>query len=163
VLHHKISAGERQVEPQKEPQRSKFWDIVQVLGAYVALPVGLLYPVGFFALFVQFMNYFFLDFYTAWYAASLVNRMATIEQGVTILSLALVASVILSVIIYRFLLAHGEGGVFGGVEPPTVWAKLFAAVTAAVTLRGFERRGRLYAKLIVFPWRSSSFTSATAG
>jgi hypothetical protein len=62
---------------------------VQTLAAYVAVPVALLYPVGFFASFAQFMNYYFLDFYTAWYTASLVNQMVAIEEGVTILALAL--------------------------------------------------------------------------
>jgi hypothetical protein len=69
-----------------ETQRISFLDVVQTLAAFVALPVALLYPVGFFALFAQFVNYFIMDLYTAWYAASLVNKMVAIEQGVTILA-----------------------------------------------------------------------------
>jgi hypothetical protein len=72
------------------------------------------------------MNYFFLDFYTAWYAASLVNRMVAIEQGVIILALALVASVVLSARIAKILRTHEKSGVSSG----------------------FERRGALYAKLV---------------
>jgi hypothetical protein len=55
---HRIIARDRQMGAR----RISFWDIVQLLAAYVAVPVALLYPVGFFALFFQFMNYFFLDF-----------------------------------------------------------------------------------------------------
>jgi hypothetical protein len=69
-----------------ETQRNSFLDVVQTLAAFVAGPVALLYPVGSFALFAQFVNYYFMDLYTAWYAASLVNRMVAIEQGVTILA-----------------------------------------------------------------------------
>jgi hypothetical protein len=97
-----------------ETQRISFLDIVQALAAYVAIPVALLYPVGFFALFAQFVNYYFLDLYTAWYAASLVNRMVAIEQGVTILALALMASVVLSASIARILLKHERSGVPSG-------------------------------------------------
>jgi hypothetical protein len=134
-----------------ETQRISFLDVVQTLAAFVALPVALLYPVGFFALFAQFVNYFFMDLYTAWYAASLVNKMVAIEQSVTILALALLASVILSVIIAERLLAHDKSIVPSGDEsrssPPeltTVRAKL----KAAFLLSGFERRGALYAELI---------------
>lgn len=86
--------------------RMSFPEIVQTLAAYVAIPVALVYPFGFFALFVQFTKYFRLDFYTAWYAASLVNRMVAIGQGVTILVLALVVSVLLSAKIAQILLKH---------------------------------------------------------
>jgi hypothetical protein len=132
-------------EDREDRKEIGFWDVAQTLAAFVAVPVALLYPVGFFALFFQFMNYFFLDFYTAWYAASLVNRMVAIEEGVTILALALIASVVLAAFVNRVLSAHDEGRVPGGDELPTVRAKLWAAIT----LRGFKRRGRLYAKLIV--------------
>jgi hypothetical protein len=53
-----------------ETPRISFLDVVQTLAAFVAAPVALLYPVGFFALFAQFVNYFYMDLYTAWYAAS---------------------------------------------------------------------------------------------
>jgi hypothetical protein len=66
----------------------------------------LLYPFGFVALFVQFTKYFGLDFYTAWYAASLVNRVVAIGQGVTILILALFGSVLLSAKIGQLFLRH---------------------------------------------------------
>jgi hypothetical protein len=137
VMNYKIVAGYSQMETN----RITFLDILQTLAAFVAVPVVLLYPVGFFALFAQFMNYFYLDVYTAWYATSLVNRMIAIEQGVTILALALGASVVLSGIIARLLLAHDEGNV---PKPPTVFAKL----KAVLTLRGFEHRGALSAELI---------------
>jgi hypothetical protein len=140
-MYHQLIAEERQVERDS----IGFWDVVQTLAAYVAVPVALLYPVGFFALFFQFMNYYFLDFYTAWYAAYLVNRMVAIEEGVTILALALMASVVLAAFVNRVLSAHDEGGVPVGDELPTAWAKL----KAASKLSGFERRGWLYAKLIV--------------
>ena len=51
---------------QDESQRTNWTEIAQTLAAYVAVPVALLYPFGFLALFVQFTNYFYLDFYTAW-------------------------------------------------------------------------------------------------
>ena len=141
-----------------ETQRTSFLDVLQTLGAFVAIPVALLYPVGFFALFAQFTNYFFLDFYTGWYAASLVNRMVAIEQGATILVLALVASVVLSAIIAQIFLTHAKSRVPSGFErrrslgkPSTVGAKLkalFARLKAAFTLSRYERRGVLCAKLL---------------
>jgi hypothetical protein len=92
-----------------DPQRRSGWlEIAQTLAAYVAVPVALVYPFGFFALFVQFTKYFYLDFYTAWYAASLVNRMVAIGQGVTILALALGVSVLLSAKIAQILLKHAK-------------------------------------------------------
>ena len=128
-MHNKIIARDRQMETQ----RISFLDVVQTLAAFVALPVALLYPVGFFALFAQFVNYYFMDLYTAWYAASLVNRMVAIEQGVTILALALLASVILTVIIARRFLAHDKSIVPSEDESNE---------------SRFERRGALYAELI---------------
>src|SRR5215210_535071 len=121
-----------------EAQRNSFLDVVQTLAAFVAGPVALLYPVGFFALFAQFVNYFFFDLYTAWYAASLVNRMIAIEQGFTIFALALVASVILSATIAWIFGTHHMS------STPTERANL----RAAFTLSGFERRPALCAKLI---------------
>ena len=91
---------------QKCPQSQggNWQDIAQTLAAYVAIPVALVYPFGFFALFVQFTHYYLFDFYTAWYAASLVNRMVAMGQGVNILALALVVSVPLAAIIAGILL-----------------------------------------------------------
>jgi hypothetical protein len=147
-MHHKIIARDRQMENQ----RISFFDVVQTLAVFIAVPVALLYPVGFFALFAQFVNYFFLDLYTAWYAASLVNRMVAIEQGVTILALALVAGVILSAIIAGRLLAHDKSIVPSGDEsrsgPPDELPTVRAKLKAAFTLSGFERRGALYAELV---------------
>jgi hypothetical protein len=91
---------------QEEAQGRNWLEIAQTLAAYVAIPVALVYPFGFLALFVQFTHYFNLDFYTAWYAASLVNRMVAIGQGVNILALALVLSVLLSATIAQILLKH---------------------------------------------------------
>jgi hypothetical protein len=127
-----------------EPPKITFWDIVQTLGAFVAVPVALLYPVGFVALFVQFVNYYFMDLYTAWYAASLVNRMIATEQGVTIFALALVASVLLSAWIASILYVHPKSS-----TPPVHANTIRANVIAAFTLSGFIRKSRLYAKLIV--------------
>ena len=90
--------------------RVSFLDIAQTLVAYLALPVALLYPFGFVALFAQFTNYFRLDFYTAWYAASLVDRVVALGQGVTILAAALVGSVLLSGIVAQMFLWHDTGG-----------------------------------------------------
>jgi hypothetical protein len=93
---------------QEESQRRSWTEIVQTLTAYVAVPVALVYPFGFFALFAQVTKYFYLDSYTAWYAASLVNRMVAIGQGVTILALALIGSVLLSALISQILLKHAK-------------------------------------------------------
>ena len=92
-------------------QRTTLVEAAQTLAAYVAVPVALVYPFGFFALFVQFAKYFFLDLHTAWYAASLTNRVLAIGQGTIILVLALVASVVLSAMFAQVLLNYnlGEG------------------------------------------------------
>lgn len=90
--------------------RDSFLSLAQTLTAYLALPVVLLYPFGFVALFAQFTNYFRLDFYTAWYAASLVNRVVALGQGVTILAAALIGSVLLSGIVGQIFLRHDDSG-----------------------------------------------------
>jgi len=90
--------------------RVSFLDIAQTLAAYLALPVLLLYPFGFVALFAQFTNYFRLDFYTAWYAASLVNRVIVLGQGASILAAALIGSVLLSGIVGQMFLWHDDSG-----------------------------------------------------
>lgn len=91
--------------------RVSFLAIAQTLAAYLAIPVVLLYPFGFVALFAQFTNYFRLDFYTAWYAASLVNRVVVLGQGATILAAALIGSVLLSGLVAQILLRHDNSGV----------------------------------------------------
>lgn len=91
--------------------RVSFLDIAQTLAAYLALPVVLLYPFGFVALFAQFTNYFRLDFYTAWYAASLVNRVIVLGQGAAILAAALIGSVLLCGIVAQMFLWHDYSGV----------------------------------------------------
>jgi hypothetical protein len=91
--------------------RLSFLTIAQTLAAYLALPVLLLYPFGFVALFAQFTNYFRLDFYTAWYAASLVHRVVILGQGATILAAALIGSVLLSGIVAQIFLWHDDSGV----------------------------------------------------
>jgi hypothetical protein len=53
------------VPPAQKPPSFSFLNLAQTLAAYLALPVVLLYPFGFVALFAQFTNYFRLDFYTA--------------------------------------------------------------------------------------------------
>jgi hypothetical protein len=146
-----------------ETQRTSFLDVLQALAAYVVVPVALLYPVGFFSLFAQFMNYFSLDVYTAWYAASLVNRMVAIEQGFTILAFALVVSVVLSASIAYILLKHVKSRVPSPIDQEllkhvksrvpspfeqerSVWTKL----KDALTLSRFERRLVLVFKLLIF-------------
>jgi hypothetical protein len=88
--------------------RMTFPEIAQALTAYVAVPAVLLYPFGFFALFVEFAGYFSFEFQTAWYAASLVNRMIVIGVGVTILIVPLIGSVLLTWIIGQILCKRGD-------------------------------------------------------
>lgn len=78
------------------------------MGAYLAVPTVLLYPVGLFAMFLQFTTYFELEFYTAWYAASLADRMMVIGLGATILVVALLGSVLLSWKVSRILCMHED-------------------------------------------------------
>jgi hypothetical protein len=84
-------------------------DIAETLTAYLAIPALLLYPFGFLALFVQFARYFEFEFYTAWYAASLVNRVVAIGLGFSILVVTLVGSVLLSGLVSQILLRHDNG------------------------------------------------------
>jgi hypothetical protein len=113
------------VPTEQRPVRVNLLGVAQTFGAYLALPVVLLYPFGFVALFAQFVNYFGLDFYTAWYAASLVSRIVVLGQGASILAAALIGSVLVSGIVAQLFLRHDTGGVS----------------------RGFARGGRLSAKL----------------
>ena len=99
------------VPAEQRPPRINLLGLAQTLAAYLALPVVLLYPFGFVALFAQFVNYFHLDFYTAWYAASLVSRVVVLGQGASILVAALVGSVLLSGIVAQIFLRHDSGGV----------------------------------------------------
>jgi hypothetical protein len=120
---------------QDESQRTNWTEIAQTLAAYVAVPVALLYPFGFLALFVQFTNYFYLDFYTAWYAASLVNRMVAIGQGTTILALALVGSVLLSAVVALILLKNRKRSETSRLKKTTVLAtKLTTLLTIILIL-----------------------------
>lgn len=98
------------VPPEQKPPSFSFLNLAQTLAAYLALPVALLYPFGFVALFAQFTNYFRLDFYTAWYAASLVNRVVILGQGATILAVALIGSVLLSGAVAQIFLRHDASG-----------------------------------------------------
>src|SRR3712207_2457403 len=109
LARYPFGGRSRTREAMTTPQVS-FRDLAQTLAAYLALPVVLLYPFGFVALFAQFTNYFDLDFYTAWYAASLVNRVVVIGQGATILAAALIGSILLSGIVGQFFLQHDNGG-----------------------------------------------------
>lgn len=86
--------------------RTNFLQIAQTLAAYVAIPVALVYPFGFVALFLQFMRYFGLESYTSWYAVSLVNRTIVIGQGATILIVALIGSVLLAGMVGHILLRY---------------------------------------------------------
>ena len=86
--------------------RTNFLEIAQTLAAYVAIPVALVYPFGFVALFLQFMRYFGLESYTGWYAVSLVNRTIVMGQGATILIVALTGSVLLAGIVGHILLRY---------------------------------------------------------
>jgi hypothetical protein len=98
------------VPVDQRPPAFSFLNLAQTLAAYLALPVVLLYPFGFVALFAQFTNYFRLDFYTAWYAASLVSRVVILGQGATILAVALIGSVLLSGVVAQILLRHDDSG-----------------------------------------------------
>jgi hypothetical protein len=102
--------GPGSVPSEQRPPRVNLLGVAQTLGAYLALPVVLLYPFGFVALFAQFVNYFHLDFYTAWYAASLVSRVVVLGQGASILAAALIGSVLLSGIIAQIFLRHDDSG-----------------------------------------------------
>ena len=113
------------VPSDQRPLRVNLLGVAQTFAAYLALPAVLLYPFGFVALFAQFVNYFGLDFYTAWYAASLVSRIVVLGQGASILAAALIGSVLVSGIVAQLFLRHDTGGVS----------------------RGFARGGRLSAKL----------------
>ena len=87
-------AAPDQSMPGEKTARVDWRSIADTLAAYLAIPVLLLYPFGFLALFVQFMKYFDFEFYTAWYAASLVNRMVAISLGTTILAMAMIGGVL---------------------------------------------------------------------
>jgi len=76
---------------------------VQTLVAYVAAPAVLAYPFGFVVLWLQFVRYYKMDFYTGWYAVSLINRIVVLGMGATILFITLVGSVLLSWIVGRIL------------------------------------------------------------
>ena len=99
------------VPPDQRPSSVNLLGVAQTFAAYLALPAVLLYPFGFIALFAQFTNYFRLDFYTAWYAASLVSRVVVLGQGASILVAALIGSVLLSGIVAQILLQHGSSAV----------------------------------------------------
>lgn len=98
------------VPVEQRPTRVNLLGVAQTLAAYLALPVVLLYPFGFVALFAQFVNYFGLDFYTAWYAASLVSRVVVLGQGASILAAALIGSVLLSGLVAQIFLRHDNSG-----------------------------------------------------
>jgi hypothetical protein len=80
----------------------------QTLAAYFAIPTVLLYPFGYFALFTQFYKYFSLEFYTAWYATSLANRLMVIGVGVTILLVPLIGSVLFTWLVSQLLCRHSD-------------------------------------------------------
>jgi hypothetical protein len=88
--------------------RTSFLDIAQTFTAYVAIPVALVYPLGFVALFLQFTRYFGLEFYTASYAVSLVNRTIVIGQGATIFGVALFGSALLAGIVAWILIQYED-------------------------------------------------------
>jgi hypothetical protein len=129
--------------------RISFLAIAQTLAAYLALPVVLLYPFGFVALFAQFTNYFRLDFYSAWYAASLVHRVVVLGQGAGILAAALIGSVLLSGIVAQIFLRHDNSGVSSRfVRGRMLGAKL--AFVSILTLLLYVLYSRLLAAGRVF-------------
>ena len=89
-------------------QRMTFMELAQTLAAYLAIPALLLYPVGFFALFMQFYGYFDFEFYTAWYAASLANRLMVIGVGGSILIVPLILSVLFTWRVSQRLCKHSD-------------------------------------------------------
>lgn len=138
-------------------QRTSFLETAQTLAAYVAIPVALVYPFGFFALFVQFARYFFLDLYTAWYAASLVDRMVAMGQGATVLVFALVASVVLSAMMAQILLKHEEGERTRGSRR---WGVLYATGLSVLILALYVVSSRILAggRLSLFALRGREST-----
>jgi hypothetical protein len=102
--------------PNPATPGTSFLDIAQTVTAYLAIPAVLLYPFGFLALFVQFVRYFDLEFYTAWYAASLVNRTVAIGLGFSILVVTLVGSVLLSGMVSQIFLRHDNGAHASSLE-----------------------------------------------
>ena len=141
--------GPGSVPPEQKPPHFSLLNLAQTLTAYLALPVVVLYPFGFVALFAQFTNYFRLDFYTAWYAASLVNRVVILGQGATILAVALIGSVLLSGAVAQIFLRHDAGGRPGRfVRGRMLGAKL--ALVAALTLLIYVSYSRVLAAGRVF-------------
>jgi hypothetical protein len=96
--------------------RMSFTDIAQTIAAYLAIPAVLLYPVGLFALFTQFYGYFSFEFYTAWIAASLANRMMVIGVGATILIVPLIGSVALTWLVSQLLCSHSDREGWGSLR-----------------------------------------------
>jgi hypothetical protein len=135
-----------QATPGQQASRSNLRDVADTLTAYLAIPVILLYPFGFLALFLQFTRYFGLDFYTAWYAASLVNRMVAIGLGATILVAALLGSALLA----------------GNVGQSLLLRKDQAREDQAGS-RTFWRRTLLIVRLGIVPFLVLLYTSCTAG
>jgi hypothetical protein len=122
------------VPSDQRPARVNLLGVAQTFAAYLALPVVLLYPFGFVALFAQFTNYFGLDFYTAWYAASLVSRIVVLGQGASILAAALIGSVLLSGIVAQLFLRHDSGGVSRGFARGRRLSAKLALVSISVIL-----------------------------
>lgn len=155
---------------QESPESGKRGSLeiaAQTLAAYVAIPVALVYPFGFFALFVQFTHYFSLDFYTAWYAASLANRIVAIGQGVNILALALGVSVLLAATIARILFVHPISSESSRVKSVlVVGARLtIIGVIGALTLLLYIAFSRIVAggRLTLFVLRGRKSTECVEG
>jgi hypothetical protein len=112
-----------------------------------------LYPFGFAALFLQFTRYFGLEFYTAWYAASLVNRMVVIGLGTSILLVTLLGSVLLAGNVGQGLLRKDEAGLSASRRRSVRVARLVIAPLTGFVLYVLYSRilaaGRVYGKAIV--------------
>ena len=133
--------------------RTSFLDIAQTLTAYLAIPALLLYPFGFTALFLKFTRYFGLEFYTAWYAASLVNRMVVIGLGTSILLVTLLGGVLLAGNVGQGLLRKDHSGLSTVRRWSMLVARLVIAPLVVLVLYILYSRivaaGRVYGKAIV--------------
>jgi hypothetical protein len=119
-------------------------ETAQVLAAYLAVPAILVYASGFFAVFLQFMKYFRLDFYTAWYAAAVTNRTVVAGLGSAILVVVLLGGVLLSGAVGQALLLRRDPEVVGTFRRwVTIGVRLVILPLVAFVL--FVLYGRIFA------------------
>lgn len=83
-------------------------EAVQTFTAYLAIPLALFYPVGFFALWLQLQHEYAFRFVTAWYATTLIDRTAILGRGIWILAISLLGGVLFSWLVGRIFLWFKE-------------------------------------------------------